>query len=610
MSSHHPSPRPPSNASDRLTAASIGPTAAGTTATAVPAPTTMTDRERVGLDRIGDGSELLLIPTTDRKKDFTIRLDDVHSDADHDDGDGLSDFEEWGHHDIRPYPHNSRRSVPGQLADRVRKSLQSWSTRPRLLAIVGSLTLVILTAAFLSRPSAPPPPPPLTLLISIDGFRPDYFTSRSSLTPHLHSLLSSSSLSPTPRPSVHAKHLRPSFPTITFPNHYTLVTGLLPSQHGIVSNAFYDPALNASFLYTSPESNADPRFWNRAEPLWITAERQGLATGVVHWPGNEAAHDGRWPSLWMRYKNWGPSQRVALVMHWLDPRNVSGRVPKALVPSEDVGEDWSGFPGRKRAQWPAYPPPAAAATAQGLSLVALYIPQVDQAGHKNGPDSAAVNQTIAEVDAALGDLFAFLKATDRWDTTNVVVVSDHGMAKAGENENEAVVPAEGSSNRYRISLREALGRYHDVVVVRDRWPIVMLDPVNPQDTMPILRQLQLTSTRLRFRAFHRDALPPELRYGANLRIPPIVVIPDNDLQFEDLPNESLPMGMHGYDLTTDALGEMRAVFLASGPAFAAAGTGETRVVDAFDNVEVYGILCKVMGIHPEQNAGTGVEWLM
>ncbi|KAI9183308.1 hypothetical protein H9P43_004225 [Blastocladiella emersonii ATCC 22665] len=467
----------------------------------------------------------------------------------------------------------------------------------RRLGFAVGLTLLGLLGLFaLDRLLAPATPGTAasagtrTLLISIDGFRAEYLSRNR--TPHLASLFTAS------HDGFRAAHLIPSFPSITFPNHYTLVTGRYPSEHGIVSNVFFDPALNATFTYTEPATNADPRFWAAAEPLWTAVERQGRTAAVSSWPGSEAPFRGARPRYWVHYHHWTPAERVGVAMTWLDPRNATGLVRN--VPDADH-DDWPGLPGRKRAQWPRYPPPAA--TPAVPDLLAMYIPDVDQAGHAAGPDSAEVNDALARVDSALGDLFALLRAAGMWDSTNVVVVSDHGMAEAADPSSTA------EADRHRLSLRRALGKFHDVVVVRDRWPIVMIDPVRMDDAPAILAQLQ--ASPVNYTAYARDDLPDDLHFGRNARIPPIVVVPDNGFQFEDIPGEPLPTGMHGYVPSTTT--DMNAIFLARGPSFSSAvslaSTHPDRAVPAFPNVEVYGLLCAALGIHPAENSGQGLAWM-
>lgn len=216
---------------------------------------------------------------------------------------------------------------------------------------------------------------PVTLLISIDGFRPDYLDR--GIAPRLSKLKAD---------GVFAR-MRPSFPTLTFPNHYTLVTGLRPDHHGIVGNSIIDPTRPGQmFKLSDPKQSLDPFWWNGAEPIWTTAEKQGIRTATAFWPGSEVRIRDARPEDWLRFdQNISNVQRVNTVLDWL-------RRPAAIRPL----------------------------------LLTLYFDTVDHAGHESGPDSAEVNKAIAEVDARIGDLVDGIAALGI--SANLIIVSDHGMA--------------------------------------------------------------------------------------------------------------------------------------------------------------------------------------
>ena len=128
-----------------------------------------------------------------------------------------------------------------------------------------------------------------TVMVSLDGFRRDYV--RIYDTPFLNRLA---------REGVQAT-MQPSFPSVTFPNHYTLATGLYPDHHGIISNSFTDRKSGLRFSLSDKRTKQDPRFW-RGEPIWQTAERQGLRAGVVYWPGSDVAVNGHYPTYYQDYE--------------------------------------------------------------------------------------------------------------------------------------------------------------------------------------------------------------------------------------------------------------------------------------------------------------------
>lgn len=242
--------------------------------------------------------------------------------------------------------------------------------------LIAPLLLVALAAcAPAPRPSTEAAPPSL-LLVSLDGVPADALFRGH--TPHLDALA---------RRGVRARAMRPSYPSLTFPNHYTLVTGLRPDRHGIVDNRMQDPALGR-FSLSDRDAVSDGRWWEGGEPLWETAHRHGLRTAAMFWTGSEAAIRGVQPDDWSPFDARLPIQtRVDRVLGWLSQ-------PPARRPR----------------------------------LVTLYFEHVDTAGHDFGPDSPEARAALAGLDAALGRLLAGLAARGLDDAVNLVVVSDHGMA--------------------------------------------------------------------------------------------------------------------------------------------------------------------------------------
>ncbi|MDZ7307740.1 MAG: ectonucleotide pyrophosphatase/phosphodiesterase [candidate division KSB1 bacterium] len=217
---------------------------------------------------------------------------------------------------------------------------------------------------------------PTVILISIDGFRHDYLDRAAA--PNLQRLA---------RNGVRAHGMIPAFPSKTFPNHYTLVTGLYPEHHGIVSNTMLDPEGKARFRISDRAAVEDSRWWG-GEPLWVTAQKQGQLTATYFWVGSEAEILGTRPAYWKRYAHNTPNRaRVAQVLAWLD-------LPKPQRPT----------------------------------LITLYFSTVDEAGHEFGPDSPEVMQAVAAIDTVIGTLLEGLAARDIFQQVNLIIVSDHGMA--------------------------------------------------------------------------------------------------------------------------------------------------------------------------------------
>ncbi|MEM7788109.1 MAG: ectonucleotide pyrophosphatase/phosphodiesterase [Bacteroidota bacterium] len=254
-----------------------------------------------------------------------------------------------------------------------------------LFAIVLGLAVVVgaqqLTGCAEAKPLATSEAPqPVVVLISIDGFRYDYLDRDDADTPTLDRLA---------REGVRAD-LVPVYPTKTFPNHYSLVTGLHPEAHGIVNNTMRDPerlidGKPARFSLANREAVRDGAWWG-GEPIWATAQRQGQATAVLFWPGSEAPIGGVLPTHGLPYNGDMPyADRVDWVLEHLG------------------GEDRPTF-------------------------ATLYFEGVDTAGHRHGPDAPETADAIEAVDVALGRLVDGLAEQGRLATTDLVVVSDHGMA--------------------------------------------------------------------------------------------------------------------------------------------------------------------------------------
>ncbi|OJW61758.1 MAG: alkaline phosphatase family protein [Sphingomonadales bacterium 63-6] len=220
---------------------------------------------------------------------------------------------------------------------------------------------------------------PITILISLDGFRPDYLGR--GLTPNLVQLAAG---------GVKADMI-PSFPSLTFPNHHTIATGLRPDRHGIIGNTMSDPSHSPDFWV----GGTDAWWWNEAVPIWVAAEKAGIPTATEIWPGTTVATNGIFPTDWHQFGfTIGMRQRTDSIIDW-------ARRPAANRPR----------------------------------FMMLYIEELDHAGHEFGPDSAEVNETLAALDTQIGRMRDAL--ADMGQPANLVVVSDHGMAARSE---DRVVP--------------------------------------------------------------------------------------------------------------------------------------------------------------------------
>ncbi len=331
------------------------------------------------------------------------------------------------------------------------------------------------------------------ILISIDGFRADYLDRGA--TPNLKALAEG---------GARAERMRPSFPSLTFPNHYTLVTGKTPDHHGIVANTFEDPALpDGRFRIASKAAVTDRKSWDGATPIWVTAERAGIHAGTEFWPGSEADIQGVRPSLYTPFdQSVSSDARVDTVLSWLD-------LPLSQRP---------GF-------------------------LTLYFDIVDTAGHHHGPDSPEVNQALSTVDAAIGRLEAGLKA--RGIDPNLVIVADHGMA-ATPPDHRLYMDSWADPAGFRIVSADA---------------VAQLVPASGAVTA------RLVGPHDHAVCYSKADIPAHFRYGTNPRIAPVVCIAEVGwllTTHEREGRERAPiLGEHGYDPAAPSMG---ALFIANGPA--------------------------------------------
>ncbi|KAI0188460.1 alkaline-phosphatase-like protein [Xylaria flabelliformis] len=392
---------------------------------------------------------------------------------------------------------------------------------------------------------------PTTLIISLDGFRADFLTR--GLTPRLNAFI---------KEGVSPLYMTPSFPSVTFPNHYTLATGLYPESHGVVGNTFWDPALQGEFYYTDPERSLDPKWWG-GEPFWVTAELQGLRAAVHMWPGSEAHIHNMDPTFLDRYNgNEALPKKVDRVLEFIDkPGLENPKVDEQLRPQ----------------------------------LIAAYVPNVDAVGHLYGPNSTEIQTTISAVDDMLDGIFHGLEQRNLTDIVNVIIVSDHGMATTD------------------VSRMVQIDDVVDITKVEhiDGWPLVGIRPKKPEDLQVLYNQaVEKLGRNPNFEVYLKDKdMPERYHFSNNDRIAPLWIIPKTgwaivekaefDIQEAKAKNIAYhPRGLHGYDHEHPL---MRAIFVARGPAFPHLPHSK---VDTFQNINVYNILCDSIGMNPMPNNGT------
>ena len=413
-------------------------------------------------------------------------------------------------------------AATGPRPGRVFRVLRREAIRLLFVSVFGSLAAC--TPGARTRPAYSP-----LILISIDGYRADYLERGQS--PTLAALAAG---------GVRAESLRPAFPTLTFPNHYTIVTGLYPDHHGIVNNRMIDPAIAVPFVYKDAATIDNPAWWG-GEPLWVSVENQGRHAATVFWPGSDVAIDGVRPEHWLHFDIALSSEaRVAQALEWLD-------LPEPQRPA----------------------------------FVTIYFDEVDRTSHTFGPGSAQADAAVAQVDVALAHLLDGLKQRGLADSANLVVLSDHGQALASADKVEVLDRTIDLKDVDLISTGVLVGL-----------------AAKPGREAEVERALLAPHEHMR--CWKKSTVPARLHYGSNPRIPPLLCLANdgwiiNTQKFVDDPNRHLSLGEHGYDNDDPA---MRALFIAHGPAFK-----RGVVVPEFDNVDIYPLLASILRIKPAPNDG-------
>lgn len=393
---------------------------------------------------------------------------------------------------------------------------------PRFLIRAPLLALILLAAGCATRPATPASP--IVVMVSIDALPSS--VPGSGRMPALDAIA---------REGVQAAWLNPSYPTLTFPNHYTLATGLRPDHHGIVHNNMRDAELG--IFVSKQESATDARWWG-GEPIWNTLQRQGGIAATMFWPGSQAPIGGQRPRYWVPFDTHLPVQaRVQQLLAWLD-----------------------------------LPP------AQRPQLLTLYLEQYDVAAHANGSWSPQAMQALATIDAGLAVLRAGLHARGLDDRVDLIVLSDHGMSDVRGQDMEFLDD--------RVTIEAMDVEYVGQVV-----------GIHPREGRQAEVEKALLGRHAHYACWRKGETPPAWHFGSNARIPPIVCQADDHWRawLHRAPMPPALKGEHGFAPEDE---NMRAVFTAIGPSF----RGGTRL-PAFDNVDVYPLLARLLRIQPASNDG-------
>ncbi|KAI5803467.1 alkaline-phosphatase-like protein [Peziza echinospora] len=514
------------------------------------------------IGRNGDGGVVIGKPVKGKRKKRRGALRNS--------GDAMSDVPEDYFHDESEDEHIEevrRARLDEKLADKRPRAPTLRKTLCISTLLLTFLIVLISTSVRLSV-RAPPEIPyhltplsngthvyhPTTIYISLDGFRADYL--KRGLTPTIQSFVNS---------GVSTPYLTPSFPSITFPNHWTLVTGLYPESHGIVGNEFYDPETKDHYYHTKVESSTKP-FWYGGSPIWSLAEERGIKAAIHMWPGSEQYifHNESFASTLEEFKTQGKNGKMRMKPSYVDKYSVDPIASKAARALE-----WLDLPLETRPQ-----------------LILEYVPNVDRIGHQFGPESLEEDEELHQVDELFRLILEGLEKRNLTDIVNIVIVSDHGMSP--------------TANERLVYLEDILGEHMEQIASIDGWPLCGLRPVEganiseiyaavrkthdtwPRDT-PTAKKAVITDQKTKktsppWKAYLRDVdMPERFHFKENPRIAPLWIVPEVEWAMvtkDDYPPDNFPeggfhpKGVHGYDNLEK---QMRAIFIARGPAFKEVG---------------------------------------
>jgi len=299
-------------------------------------------------------------------------------------------------------------------------------------------------------------------------------------------------------------NLQPSFPSKTFPNHYTMATGLYPDHHGIVANEFWDDSLQLFYRIPDRKSVKNPVLYN-GEPIWNTAEKQGVSSATLFWVGSETAIQGMHPSFWKNYQHKMPFEdRIDTVIAWL-------KLPETQRPH----------------------------------LIMWYIHEPDGVGHKYGPESQQTIKKVEYLDSLIGVFLTKLKTSGLAGNVNLIFTSDHGMCSTSTN---------------RVLYIEDLIDTADIELITGANPVYNIK-VKQGKLEKVYKDLQTAHIK----CWKKNEVPERLHYGKNIRDLDLILVADSGWT---ITKKNLKInysgGTHGYD---NANKDMYAIFYAMGPVF-------------------------------------------
>lgn len=397
------------------------------------------------------------------------------------------------------------------------------------------LTLVFSLIIFSSLANAQNHLRGYVILISLDGARWDYVNRN--VTPTLDSIK---------KIGVWALSLMPAFPSKTFPNHLSIITGMYPQNHGIISNYIKNPNNNKIYKLSDTAEIRNPE-WYLGEAFWETARRNGIITASHFWPGSEIRLNYKRPDYFLNYQHNMPYiERVDRVITWL-------KLPYSKRPR----------------------------------FITLYFDAPDTYGHKFGPNSKEVDSAMKYCDKILGILFSKIRELPLKDSVDIIIVSDHGMTETFEDK--------------IINVKNILRDYEYESI--DEGPIMFINPYDKKQTKEIYATLKKNENG--FKAFIKNEVPGYFKFSDHPFIGDIILIAEPNYSLlnskEDITimKNYFSKGNHGYDNHNL---DMHGIFLAFGPSFKSNYKTGTLL-----NIDIYPLLCKIFRISPRQNIDGKLE---
>lgn len=374
---------------------------------------------------------------------------------------------------------------------------------------------------------------PYVILISFDAFRWDYCDR--GITPNLEMMRQN---------GVKAKSLKPCFPSKTFPNHYSIITGMYPENHGIIANFFINPFTGEKYKIGDAASVRQSK-WYLGEAFWETARRNGIITASCFWPGSDIDLDYRRPNYFEYYDHSKPyKERLDEVINWLS-------LPQNIRPH----------------------------------FLTVYFHDTDTFGHEFGPNSFEVNQSIKRLDSLIGYLNSKLIEIEMKDSVNLILVSDHGMT---EIEKEKIINIEELIKNYNLKFE-------------NNETFAFIEP-EEKDIKKVYSLLKENENH--YKVYLKDEVPEYYHYSKHPFLSSIFMMADLgwtivDKRTLEKMNNTISKGNHGYD--NNEL-DMHGIFLAEGPAFR-----KNFRISTIQNIDIYPLLSKIFGINPRSNIDGKLE---